>query len=520
MAANLIFTDDVGVEETSIELTTDPGVASTAVALRAFNDDGGGPVDEAPSPTMIFRQLNATNEAVLRGLRAIDERWLEVRALGTGSSGSTQPATGWERVGRGLWFEFDSLPSGEYHDLEIRYFPPATAQGGKIQFLVDLEPGPLTIAHDAGTSETVRDGVMSGAGQTRFDELFVGGDVVENPAGADDDVQVPDLYFLHDAIFRAILEHLITLNNLDGSAVALAAGEAYQAVLSVGASSTVTVTKGDKDTIGAPPLIPATPAGEIPLCVVLRDDTGIINDSDITQRSDVGGFALGSTGLNLEIGPGRLHLDNGIMRRTIVDSVTLPSSSTSFVFALPGGGFTSNTTGLKPESRAYLLCEADTDGSNVTAIRDRRDRVGGEVLIYSLERDGTVAAGSFYLQHGRERTAYIRMPRGISFGVGDLEGGGGAHTQGQYKLEVFKSNGSGTFVTIFTSSGTDDRRPVVNWNDTGELVSYDGPDGPALPDVVAVEPGRILRFDVTEPTAFDGTPDPTGWFCRVVLEMD
>ncbi len=516
MAANLVITDNVGAIIQTVEFAdVSPGSPSAAFALRLFNDDTGGSVDEAPQPVMILRQINATNEAQLQGLRAIDERWIQIRAVGGGSSGSTQLATGFQPIGKGRLFEVALLPSGEYHDLELRYFPPSTASGGQIQFLLDADPGLLAIGTDLGNSETWRDSILNGLGQGDYNEIVIGGDAVENPAGADDQVLEPDLVWLFDRRYWSDLSSLRTFNDEDSASATLGVGEAYIAIVSLSGGA-ITVTKGLKDAAGAPPADPTIPTGEIPLYRVFRDDSDTISDADITQLTGVGQFFVTTSLLVATFGVGRAHVDNALQRRTVLSDVNLAANDVNSVFLLSDGTFQANVTGVPPEPRAYLLGEFTTDATLVTSSRRLVDTLGGELITLRFAQVGTIAAGFVYELPARDRDVYVRMPNGIQLLVGDL---GGAHTTGRIRVNLFKSDGAGAWITLFTSFGSDDRRPKIDFDQTGDLVSTTGPDGPVLPEILLIEAGRLLRIEIEIPTAFDSSPDPTDLVLALNLEM-
>lgn len=519
MAANLIATDSGGTPiQTITFLDVSPGSPSSPFAFRLFNDNGAGPVDEATEPVVILRQVNANNEGVLKDLRAIDERWIEIRAVGGGSSGSTQVATGFVAIGFNRQFQAAALPSGEFHDFELRYNPPASAQGGQIQFLLEAEPGLLATATDLGTSETWRDSILNGLGQGLYDEIAIGGDAVENPAGADDQVLEPDLVWLFDRRYWSALSSLRTFDNLDGASAPLGVAEAYIAIVSL-SGGLITVTKGLKALISAPPTAPTIPTGEIPLYQVFRDDANIINDSDITQLTGVGQFFVTTSLLIATFGVGRAHVDNALQRRTITQDVNLAANDTNSVFLLSDGNMQANVTGIPPEPRAYLVGEFTTDATQVTSSRRLVDTLGGELIALRFAQAGTVTAGFVYEFPARDRDVYVRMPNGIQLLVGDLGGGGTPHTAGRIRTNVFKSDGSGGWTTLFTSFASDDRRPKLDFDQTNDLVSTAGPDGPVLPDILLIEAGRLLRIEIELPTAFDGTPTPTDLVLALNLEM-
>lgn len=516
MASNLIYQNSGGTAELPAPdfLNVDPGTNSAAIAFRLFNDDTGGAVDEATDPVITLRQDDGSGNAVLLGLRAINERWIQVRALGTGSSGSTQPLTGWTALGRGRTFTCAPLPSGEYHNLEIRYSPPATAPAGQILFLMDTEPGPVATFLEQGHSDNWRDGILSGIGDGSWDEIILGGDVVEDDAGAGADVDIPDLVWRIDGVYQVKLAHEITTNDTDGDAATTSAGEAYYLLLTLASDGTITQTKGGKATAPLDPATdaPAAPVGEIQLALIERNDDGVINDADITQLSSVGGFkAVHTTGsLNITLGPGRAFVDNALARRGVDTAITLTASVTNSVWILPDGTFSVETDSTVPDPMALKIYELVTDGSGVTSEVDLREGVGGEIVPIVFNWTTVADTTAAYAVQPRGRSVHLRPVRGCVFA---LHTNGSGNTTGITAVDVEKSVAGGAYVDLFTSNATDDRRPTVEHDDT-DIV-----DRLALPEVTEIEPHALLRATIDRTEAYDGTAPADGATLILLCEM-
>ncbi len=482
----------------------DPGTTSAPVAFRLFNDNTLGPVDVADNPRIGARALDPlSGEAKVSGLRAVDERWIQMRALGTGSAGSKQAATGWTPIGRGRFLELAPLPGGDHHNLEVRFAPPSTAPNGQTQFLFDADADSRITAVEQGHTESDGpDGVLSGFGDGTVSEVILDGEPKESVI-PDSQVNFPDLVWTHQGVPKVKLAHAITIDENDGSAVALGAGEGYWAVLSLGASGSVVVTKGNK----APtPLdeatLPATPAGEI-FYAFLERQQGAINQADITLVSEPGRWAFASTGLNVTIGPGRARVDNSLVRNSVSSALSVPALTLGIkVWLLPDrdGILEVTTDGSRPDPRALLLWEFDTDAVGVVAatLVDRREYIGTRIHLLSVPLDVGAASPQDQRMYTGVRTGYFRPIDGIMVGVRSF----GTATAGDYRVDILKSNGLGTYTTIYTSFGTDDRRLSGAFGDTADIKRG------TLPEVLPLTGPTMIRAQVVIGTPFSGGTPP------------
>jgi hypothetical protein len=77
---------------------------------------------------------------------------------------------------------------------------------------------------------------------------------------------------------------------------------------------------------------------------------------------------------------------------------------------------------------------------------------------------------------------------------------GSGNSAGELLLDVLATDGAGgSYTTLYTSSGSDDRRAQINHDDT-EPVARAG-----LHEVLRLEPGSRIEADLTFPEAYDGT---------------
>lgn len=500
MPADIVLKNTSDVTQTTVTFTdVTPGTPSAAQTFRLWNDGAD------PASDMVLRSLvlDGGGAAVRSGDRFVDERWVQIKATGNGSSGSTQAETAWQPVGNKRDLHLDDIGASEYHEIQIRYAPPPSAPVGTVTFYLLAEPGQLSTALDLGHTESDRDGIVLGYGDDSYLQRLIGGDVVES-AAPDSDVVIADEVWVHAGIPYSRLLQDETITNLDSAASALIAGEAYWSVLSLGAG-TITQTKSAKGT--APlsvTLAPDPPTDEVPLCRVHRDFDAAITDSDITMLSSVGGFDQTNSGLNVTLGPGRALVDNSLVRREGDSTSSLTANETNRVWLLRDGTVSVTITAAIPEQRAMLLYELVTDGSAVTATTDHRAFLGDLIPVEFAFAGALTAGNDAWAIFPGTKTGYVVLPYGLVATVGS---NGSTNTTGELRFDIFSSDGDGTDTTIFTSSGTDDRRPRIDWNDTEpSSTSHAEPQ----PEVLAIPPRSRMRAEIAFPTAYDGTGPSDG----------
>lgn len=491
MASNLKLYNSSGTAEvTSFEFTdVSPGEPSSANAYRLFNDDSGGSVDNAPSPALILRQLNADNEAVRSGLSAIDERWVEIRALDTGTS--EQQETAWTPVGRGRVLLLDEIDSGEYTDIEVRYNPPAGGDDGENEFTLDWEPNWVRSAVDLAHTESSRDGVLSGLGDSTFTELQRGGTVSESSGSADDNINLDATVWVYEGR-RYCTQGATQLDGNDGSSAALSSGEYYWAAITLGASNNITVTKGDKASTPVDEADrPSAPTGEILIAWVSREFDGVIEDgTDIEMVGDVGAFAWSVTGITATVGPGWARVDNGLIRRTAPTVVSLTDDDDNYIWLHPDGSITSTTSLSEPTDRAILLYHATAASGAVTQLRDRRGWIGGETVEARFEWADDTDAEVRYWHNPWRRTISLRvedMAQLIAFGAPS------GNTTGEIAIDLEYREPGGSWTSFVDSAD----RPGITIDDDEDESSF--------PNVMEIPAEADLRATLNSVSSYDGT---------------
>ncbi len=406
--------------------------------------------------------------------------WVEIRVTGNATVGLKPQSTPWTPLGRFRRLGVADIPPDSYREVEWRISVPQGIASEEIDIRIvsGFDEGPLELSN--GFLAARISGVAPHIGDETRSLIVAGGDLTEDsPAGAD--VLVADLQWVKIGVPYAKLAHQITFNDQDGSAATLASGEEYIATLSGGAG-TITVTKSDKGTaplgIGARPNLPEGEAliGYVVVAFGLVIETADLDFSD--RRFGRFGYE-GATGLNVSIGPGVSIADDRMLETTGVRSVTLTASQTQTVFALPSGAFESVLSGSDPsEPNANSLHEFVTDGSGVTSQADKRSYADARDGSIALFIPGTLAVSdSAAAVYGGRQTARLSLPETVVFRLGSSGTG-----TGSTKVDLHKSG-----TTIFTSQGSDDRRP--------DIVAAASPalDTAALPEDLAIEPGDLLE---------------------------
>jgi hypothetical protein len=490
-APNLIARDSGGVPITvPIEFTdVVPGIGSAAVEFQIFNDDTSTPRDTAQNPVTSVTQVDdTTGDPVSSGLRAINEGWIEVRALGGGSAGSLQPATAWTPMTGQTRLRLVPLPGGEYHSMEVRYRPPGSAAETDISFFVNADADTRQQFIGLGHTEAYRDGVLTGTGESEQRYLWMQGTsgteqgLIENTV-PDADVIMPDVGYTYLGVPYFRLTELLTFNNLDGSASPLAGGEEYWATVALDETGWV-VFKSDKETspIPASSRVPVDD-DEILVAYVLVDSTVTIQNADITSAARARRFELLdlASGLSVTIGGGRARVNNALVETQVVSALALTDNSVNYVWLQASDAiFALTVVDVPPSPNAYKIWEITTSGGVVTGFEDQRQEMGGQVLPVQLFFDGDVTDGD---------TAYAVLP---------------AHKD-SYLLGVrpivlrMDYVGLNLDQGVFPSSATDDRRPGFAWDD-----AYPLRDESAAPETYVLESGAMIRGRIVELTAFNG----------------
>lgn len=453
--------------------TVDPGAVSAATTYRLYNDFDliGKPTATGYVLQVLARIQGTTDPYVEEGLRLLDSRGVEIAI--TGGTAQGVAVTGYVGLGSGSSLELPDIASGEYVEISLRVRQHAAEA---IDYDIGINPHA-----SAGESIELASAEIHGSGVIVEDSRgWIGLEYVSGraaPSGSPDEfVTVPDMWGrIGSGTIDVALGGQVELDDTDGSAATLAAGEAYYAVIGVGG-----VAKGDK---AATPLgpgdIPAVADDFLPRVLVLRDDTGAIGSSDITEPYACYGWAVIETsGLDITIGGGRCLVGNLVRRETAEQTLTVPDDTDSVIFA--------TTTGLEVDSAqvdAEPLYDITAASGSIGAVT-KAARYAGRKRVQLVAMLDAVTSGTEINLSGPCRV----VPE--SFSIALVESSG-ALVSGQWKVELFARSAAGD-VTLFESFATDDRRPTLPY----DAVAEDSASG--LPEAANVPAGSALFARVVE----------------------
>ncbi len=404
-----------------------------------------------------------------------------------GLGGLSVAATAWTSIGANSYIPLPDMVAGQGVVLEFRLdAPPDTA-------VPTAEVSPV-VTNDRGEEVGVAASMLVGDGillplrdGSAYALCSYSANVVENPGGADDKVQIPSVVWIGGGVPWGLYAYLETITNLDSAAAALSSGQAYKLRLTLGPAGLVVQTKGVK-AAAASAVAPAWPLG-VRLATVTRAFDGLINNVDIENALALDLFGWSATGLTGTVGAGQNALvDGSVIYATTPGNVTLTASDTNQVFLLREGALDQTDDGTKPAPRALLIHEAVTNGSGVTAHRDRRAFIGYSPAEAVFQWVGTITTGSYRYAHvPGNREAYVLPIGGVtaSIGVQAVTPASGATT---WDVEYLDTDGT-TWRSLFDAAA----RPSVAYNASGlALVDRD------VQLIRLVLPaGTLLRANVT-----------------------
>lgn len=405
-------------------LSGDSGTESAAIILRLYNDKDVAGADTL-SPSQVFGQVRITSAGQLlsEGHPLVDRRMVEGR-ITQGLGGKVVPSTGWSPLGVGRFLEIPSLAAGEGVELEFKLNVPSFSPGLNVFFVPTLaiETG---LGLGFGLSEIAGDGIYLGIGDPLVNTVLIGSDVIENPAGADDEVQVGPFAYLDGGTPLSFLEQLVAI-------AASSAGNRRYVLLSLTDTATLTLTDGDETAAAlTDDDEPDAPADETVIARVEVDDSGVISQSDIENRWQRGAYHVSFAGSSATVGPGQGLVDNWITYNQVSQSATLTASEVNSLWLLRSGQLAITVNGSPPAgTRSLLLAELTTNATpTVTAFADRRRFIGHRVHLLRFEWLGVLAVDDFrYATNPSDRPAYILPIRGLRASVG-VPGTGSGNTQ-------------------------------------------------------------------------------------------
>lgn len=472
---------DADLVELAAPLTFDglPGARSNVETLHIVNNPGGAGAE--PLRDHVLRVLErAPGEAVWQasGRPVVEGRRVEARIV-SGVGGLDVEPTAWEPIGAGRPLEIPELANDQGIQLELSLVLPLDATAGQTELYFGLADQRAT-ALERGHTEAAGDGIHLGLGDGHTTELLHGGKVTARDP-ADDQVDVSASGWIAAGEPFYLPASTVQLDGLDASGVPLTPGAAYWALLALDGSGALLQVKSDQATEPLPDALrPATSSGAVSLAMVQRDDSGVVTDGDIEPLASPAAAGWSAEGLTVSIGPSRALVDNRWVVHRVAESVSLPPNATVGVWRLPPGDLAIATDGARPDARAMLLHEAETDAGAVVVHRGRRRFLGRrEVLrfVFPEALQVSTAAPSYASWPHEVPGRVAPVPGHLVAHLFDVAGTGGAS---EFEIE-FLPEGGGPWLSLFPSGV----RPSVPFD--GQV------DASTLPEVLTIPPRSLLR---------------------------
>lgn len=382
--------------------------------------------------------------------------WIQARVTDALGSATLQ-STDWQTVGGNLRLDLDTLGADSGRRIELRLSAPTFGVNpSSYNFYLEV------LADEASNQgSSILDmvnfrGVVTGIGDYTFTGLWLGGEVIATDTP---DVTLGDVEVITGGILAATLQATETFNDT-ASDGATAAGESYLSLIAW--QSGFTVTKGAK---GLSPRgigdRPALPIGHIPLAWIEKRNGDDIHAADIVDARvrHLLELATDAASLTAYLQPGRALVGDRVVRLPVALPVALTASTTALLCLHPDRSLT-----LTADRQGLPLWEVTTDGIGVTGAVDVR-RLCLACVGLSVDLGGacSVPAGEWTV-----------LAVCVTAGTPGLLG------TTTYEVKV-------DGVTLYTSSGTVDRRPILPAG-----VSYSG----SLPEVRTLQAGQVLTLTV------------------------
>lgn len=470
-----------------------PGTPSAWRTVRVYNDQAIAGADDAIGRRLRgFSRNTSADDFVSEGHPLVDHRGIGVQIL-SGSAAGVVPG-GVVFLGKGATIALPTIQSGEYVELRVNVTIPQGSLVTDAEVAFGLDPTPATGLGDLGPLATR--GIWTGIGDSSSQKLLKAVSITASGT-PDEFVLVSDVLAQVGGLPVVVLEHLEELTNLDGSAAALTSGNAYVALFSVSASGLV-ITKGDQ---AAAPLgvddEPALPEGNLRLGIVVRPFDDTIEQSDITVEAVAATFDyLGDVGLDVSFSGGEAAVGTILASPAGAPSITLVDDDTSIVSLLSDASLSL----APPAGHASLaLYQFVAAAGAVTSVTDLRPFVEAG----AVKMQGTIGGGAgdkaYRTLPGNGRWAVDPL-LGLDAVLIDGDPSSLSATSGDWVMELkYRLAGGTTWTTLFTSSGSDDRRPTLN------EASTDPEFNRGLPEVCVIPAGATLEVSwASVPTG--GTP--------------
>ncbi len=382
MALVFLETDDTTPSAAWAFPETAAGAVSAAHGVHLWGDKG--------VPGNAYRNVRLALEAEITsgvwaetGIPLVDrqEIWAHVTGSANPQNDPLFPArsvTGWQPLGAGARMSLGDIRGDTAIYLELCFAPSIVSGTGSstAAWRIRLITGAAAVGRGDHTGEV---GVIQGRGNPDVTE-WVDAPTALATGTPDDVANVGARSWMCRGQAASETGTPVTLSQSDGSSATLATGEAYWAVISQDPAGTApTATKGVKD-VAADAVLPALPAGELPIASVLVQygaGGSAIEDGDITVLGvdGRGGLTYDAASLVVSVGAVKALLPTVYVEQPAATTLTLAASDTSQVYIASTGEILATLDALPPAG-SLVLWEVVTDPSGVTTATDRRIYLG------------------------------------------------------------------------------------------------------------------------------------------------
>lgn len=497
MAIEIYLSDDTTLVEDLAFTGPGPGgkvqagADSDEIELHVWNDQGNPGGQARRNVALVFQVEHPSTPDVFvsTGFPPVDELWGRAKIIDYDNAAAptwTVPASDWQSMGAYALLLLGDVPPDCAVFLKLKLHPPSYSNPNAWRFGLSANVDEYSRPLPPSLSLLDR-GILVGIGDGARSGLIRGGETTATGT-PDDEVHVAaaDWERAGVRLGKIVTDH--TLNQNDGAVAALATGESYLALLTLGASG-VTVTKGLK---GASPASPAAPAGEPLLARVTVDfdagGTSVIGADDVEDLRLFDRFAaVAGAGLNLVLHSGQALGGYTHRYQSGKQEVALSPSDTFYLYQLESGLWAAATVEERPTTGSLgPWWEADTDGSAVIDLRDRRTYAGRSI---DLALAGALPGSPGFIADLVVETEELWIDD-VTCRVSD--NGGGASGSTVFDVQL---NGA----TIFTSFAVESWRPTFNFD--ASVLSGRG----YVAEVRRLRRGDVVSFhSITHPSG--GTP--------------
>ncbi len=458
-----------------------PAGSSSTFTFRLYNDFDLEGLDTARDLSLIPQaRIPAIHgdEWQAEGVDLLDRGAIKIRSPTISGLSAFVP------VGTNNGILIPDLDSGEFHEFDIKLELPVGSPEVVTFFKLAIGSTRFLVI---GNAFAMDPGIYRGIGRG----AQAGGTAVFSRSGAItvsglDALELPDYAWLHEGIPHSELDHDDTISNSDSAASALLTTESYL-FIAVADAVAVTVVKGLKG-VGRsfPDDAPATPAGTVLLGWGERfADVDAIN-LDFTELDGATPkfFAVETSGLAFTIkGGGGTMVSGGQLKTPTSDTAgNLTASSTNTVQLLADGSAAVTLDGSPAAPNAQFLADIVTDGSDETSRVERRrwaDRAETFEFTWTEPNNPSQATTEVQAFNPTSRNLWIASDQ-LMLQVENIAG-----TTGAVIVDVFIKEPDVAAVTLFTSSGSDDRRPTILPSPATNLAF-------GLPEVLKIPPRSAL----------------------------